>query len=113
MKLRRFWIINVATAILAISEAADSLKTQPGKESSATATVTGVVRLEGTPPKATPIRMAKEPSCAKMHEIPAMTEEVITDGKGALQNVVVYVAEGLPDSASASPPTEFAVIDQK
>src|SRR5260370_38178801 len=110
MKLRRFWIINVATAILAISEAADSLKTQPGKESSATATLIGVVRLEGTPPKATPITMAKEPSCAKMHDAPAMTEEVITDGNGALQNVVVYVAEGLPDSALPSAPSESVVI---
>src|SRR5260370_15724205 len=99
MKLRSFLVITVATAILAISEAADSVvQTQPGKESSATATLIRVVMLEGTPPKATPITMAKEPTCAKMHNVPPMTEEVITDGKGALQNVVAYVAEGLPDS---------------
>ncbi len=113
MNVRCISITIVATAIFAVSEAADSVKTQPGKGSSATVTLTGIVKLEGTAPKPTPISMAKEPTCAKMHTVPAMTEEVITDENGALQNAVVYVAEGLPDSVSGSPPSESAVIDQK
>jgi len=113
MYVEYFSRMIVAAAILTISEAADSVKTQPGKESNATASLTGIVKLEGTPPNPTPISMAKEPSCAKMHNVPPMTEEVITDKNGALQNVIVYVAEGLADSASASPPSEPVVIDQK
>jgi plastocyanin len=113
MNVRSISIMIVATAIFAVSEAVDSVKAEPAKDSSATATLTGVVKLEGTAPKPAPISMTKEPTCAKMHTLPAMTEEVITDGKGALQNVVVFVAEGLPDSASGSPPSEPAVIDQK
>ena len=42
------------------------------------ASITGKVVYTGTPPKMKPIDMAKEPSCAKQHESPVMTENVAT-----------------------------------
>jgi len=74
--------------------------------------VTGAVRLEGEAPKGKPINMAKEPVCLKAHPTPALTEEVVTGPNNALQNVIVYVSEGLP-SSTFDPPSEAAVIDQK
>src|SRR6266853_4121028 len=65
MNVRSISIMIVATAIFAVSEAADSVKAEPAKDSGATATLTGVVKLEGTAPKAAPISMTKEPTCAK------------------------------------------------
>jgi len=56
--------------------------------------------------------MAADPSCAKQHSTPALNEEVVADAKGALQNVVVFVADGLGDR-TFDPPTQPAVIEQK
>lgn len=75
-------------------------------------TVAGTVRLVGEAPKPTPINMAKEPSCAKMHAAPATTEEVVTGGGGTLANVIVYISEGMPD-ADLAPPSQPVTITQK
>jgi hypothetical protein len=69
------------------------------------------VKLEGTAPKMKVINMAAEPSCAKEHTTPAMTEDVIADG-GSLQNVVVYL-KGDFGQYSFTPMTAPATIDQK
>ena len=54
-------------------------------------TVTGMIKLDGTPPKMKKINMAAEPNCAKEHSTPAMTEEVVPGDGGTLQNVIVYL----------------------
>jgi len=74
--------------------------------------LTGTVKLDGPPPKGKPINMAKEPICMKAHPTPALTEEVVVGANGMLQNVIVYVSEGLPNS-NFSPPSEPAKIEQK
>ena len=78
----------------------------------ATATLRGVVKLEGRTPKATPINMAADPSCAKQHPTPVLSQEVVTDAKGGLQNVVVFVADGLSQQ-TFEPPSQPVVLDQK
>ena len=74
--------------------------------------VSGSVKLDGAAPKMKNINMAAEPSCAKAHTSPAMSEEVITGDGGTLANVVVYVKSGL-DGYSFPPPSAAAKIEQQ
>jgi plastocyanin len=75
--------------------------------------LSGTVRLEGAAPKRAPINMAKEPICAQMHaSVPVMTEEVLVDAAGNLQNVVVYVSAGLQETDPV-PPQDPVVITQE
>jgi plastocyanin len=73
-------------------------------------TISGKVTYEGTPAKPKPIDMSKEPSCAKQHATPVMTETVVTGPNNSLENVVVYVSAGAPDENAPSQPVRF---DQK
>jgi plastocyanin len=53
--------------------------------------VTGGVKLEGTPPRMRPINMAADPVCVGMHPQAATTENVVVGDNAALQNVYVYL----------------------
>jgi len=72
----------------------------------------GTVKFEGTVPKAKPISMAADPGCAKQHPTPVFGQEVMTDSKGDLQNVVVFVSDGLGDRAF-DPPSQPVEMKQK
>jgi plastocyanin len=76
------------------------------------ATVRGTVRFEGKVPAAKAISMSADPACAKEHASPVMAQDVMTDAKGDLQNVIVFVSEGLGDRTFDAP-TQPAVIEQK
>ena len=76
------------------------------------AIVRGTVKFEGTVPKTKPINMAADPSCAKLHPTPVLSQDLLTDSKGDLQNVVVFVSEGLGDRAF-DPPSQPAEMKQK
>jgi hypothetical protein len=76
------------------------------------ANVKGIVKFEGVVPKPHPINMAADPSCAKLHSMPAITQDIATDIQGGLQNVIVFVSDGLGDTAF-EPPTQPAVLEQK
>ena len=78
----------------------------------APASVKGVVKFEGTPPKGTRINMSQDPFCAKAHVTPVTTEEVEVGTDGGLANVVVYVSDGLT-SHDFQPPQQPAVLEQK
>lgn len=75
------------------------------------ATVTGTIKLDGTPPRGRRISMAAEPSCAAAHgsHVPT-TEEVVTGEGNTLANVVVYVKSGLSGPAPA--PSGSVELDQ-
>ncbi len=75
-------------------------------------TLKGTVKFQGTVPKPTHIDMSADPKCAQAHSTGAMTEEIEADSKGDLENVVVYVSQGLGD-AKFDPPQQPAVIEQK
>src|SRR6202049_3286707 len=64
-------------------------------------TVSGKVTYTGTPAKMKPIDMSKEPSCAKQHASPVMTQNVTTGPGNTLQWVVVYISAG--DQGSTAP----------
>jgi plastocyanin len=76
------------------------------------ASVHGTARFEGKVPAAKPISMVADPVCAKQHPSPFLAQEVMTDGKGDLQNVIVFVSEGLGDRTFDAP-TADAVVEQK
>jgi hypothetical protein len=82
----------------------------------ATASLKGVVSLEGEAPKMTKIDMSGAKQCADLHKDPVVKEEVVANG-GKLANVVVYVksVDGKPieDVWSFDAPSTEANIDQK
>jgi len=113
MKLKKLILIFSLTLMIGMStSSAVKAGSPPSTGTAGAATLKGTVRVEGNIPKPKPISMAADPSCAKQHASPVLTQEVMADAKGELQNVIVFVAEGLGDR-SFDPPTGPAVIDQK
>ena len=94
-------------ALLAVATAAIGAL---GRPATSAGTISGKVTFTGTPPKMRPIDMAKEPSCAKQHSTPVMTESVVSGPGNALGNVVVYISAGGQASAV---PTDVVRYDQK
>ena len=84
----------------------------PPPNTSGAANLKGVVRFDGPVPKPRLINMAADPSCAKQHPSGVLAQEVMTDAKGDLQNVIVFVAEGLGDRTFDAP-TQPVVVEQK
>jgi plastocyanin len=70
--------------------------------------VAGAVTFEGTPPAPQRISMNSDPNCANPS---AVTETVVVNG-GALQNVFLYVKDGLGDLRFPVPSTPV-VLDQQ
>jgi hypothetical protein len=73
-------------------------------------TISGSVKLEGTPPEARVIRMSSDPLC--MPEGPTRSEVVLVGPGNGLQNVFVYVKDGLGDRTFQAPSTPV-VLDQQ
>jgi plastocyanin len=75
--------------------------------------VTGIVALDGAPPKNAPIRMNADPICVREASGAQFMEtfEIGSDGK-SLANVFVYVKDGLGNYIYDTP-TEPATIDQE
>jgi plastocyanin len=113
MKLKKWLLVIVLTLIIGDS---GSLVNGAGLTSSPTITgaavIRGTVKFAGTAPAPKAISMSADPNCAKQHPGPVFSPEVIADPKGGLQNVVVFVADGLGERSFA-PPREPVVIEQK
>jgi len=73
------------------------------------ATITGLVKFEGAPPKVANLQMAADPFCQSQHKTPVPDEEVVLGPAGELANVLVYVKDA-PNAPATSTP---AVLDQK
>jgi plastocyanin len=74
-------------------------------------TVTGKVTFAGTPPAPTPIKLSSDPYCQKAN--PGLTTETEVVGKdGAVENVFVYVKDGLGNRTFPAP-AEPVTLDQK
>src|SRR4051794_31800966 len=95
-------------AVLAITHGAKAAGPSP----TTGATVQGTVHYEAKVPAGKMISMASDPVCAKQHPSPVMAQEVVADAKGDLQNVIVFVSEGLGDRAFDAP-SQPAVVEQK
>ena len=83
-----------------------------GQTPSSSATVKGVAKLDGGAPKPAHIDMSADPQCAKIHPSGAAAQDIVTDGNGGLENVIVFVSAGL-EGRSFDPPQEPAQMVQK
>src|SRR5947209_12988436 len=75
--------------------------------------ITGTLKLTGTAPHIKGIDMWKDPYCVKANATPAHLETVVAGSGGGLENVDLYISEGLPASAQSETPTNVPVFDQK
>lgn len=75
-------------------------------------TLKGKVSFTGTAPKATPINMAADPQCKKLHEKPLMTDYVIVNSNATLKNVFTWVKGGL-EGKTFPTPKESVTFDQR
>jgi hypothetical protein len=78
-----------------------------------TGSITGTVKLNGTAPHMRGIDMSKDPYCSKAHASePAKMENVVAGADGGLQNVVIYISEGLSGGESSAVAAEEPTVDQ-
>jgi len=83
----------------------------PVVDAATAATVTGKVKFEGTAPASQPIKLSADPYCQKAN--PGLTTETEIVGKdGSVENVFVYVKDGLGNRTFPTP-SEPVVMDQK
>jgi hypothetical protein len=75
--------------------------------------ITGSVKLNGTAPHMKGIDMSKDPYCVKANPNPQHLETVVVGQGNGLENVVLYISEGLPASVLGETPTTVPVFDQK
>jgi hypothetical protein len=77
-------------------------------------TITGTVKLDGAAPHMRGIDMSKDPFCDKAHASnPAHSENVVVGSGGGVENVVLYISEGLSAEAASAKSTQIPVFDQK
>jgi len=107
-----FLVITLASTMILSSRYTLHAGAPSASASAGSASVKGIVTFTGTVPAAKTINMAADPSCAKQHAAPAVMQEVMTDKKGDLQNVIVFISEGLGDQ-TFDPPSQPVVIEQK
>jgi len=75
------------------------------------ATVTGKIAFQGTAPRMEKLKLDADAFCKAAHAEPIYAQEVVVNGNGTLQHVIVYVKEGVAGSFPA--PSEPVVLDQK
>jgi hypothetical protein len=76
----------------------------------ATATVTGKIAFEGTPPPNDKVQMSSDPYC-QMHAADYPTVETVKVSDGGLENVIVFVSSGV--TAKYPTPTTSVEINQE
>ena len=119
-----FRFSSAALSTLIIALVAGCSKSNPPRESAETraagtlaidaantGTISGVIRFAGAAPPRVPIDMDQDPACAISSKEPNLSEGIVVN-QGKLQNVFVYVKQGLEDYAMAKPSAP-AVLDQK
>jgi len=76
--------------------------------------IAGTVKLSGAAPHMKGIDMSKDPYCVKQHEnSPVVLENVVVGANDGLQNVVLYISEGLTGNEASAVPSNQPVFDQK
>src|SRR3954463_12417602 len=81
--------------------------------STASAQITGTVKLDGKAPEPQQINMASNPQCAAAHANPVLDESIVVGDNGELANVVVNIKAPEGKKLEGQAPKEPAVLDQK
>jgi plastocyanin len=102
--------VTLTIGTLALVGLAAAATDAPAARPVAAGTISGAVTYTGTPPKMRPIDMSKEPSCARQHTTPVMTETVVSGPGSTVQYAVVYISAG---GAAAAAPSATVRYDQK
>jgi len=76
------------------------------------ANVTGRVVIDGPPPAPASIKLASDPACVDANKGDLKSETFVVDG-GGLENVFVYIKDGLGNKYLFDTPTEPVKLDQK
>ena len=107
---RKFAAIFVALVLCACAAMLLNQKVNAAGEGK----ISGTVKLDGTAPHMKGIDMSKDPWCVKANanETPKMENVVVGSGNG-LENVVLYISEGLSGAALTTPAKAIPVFDQK
>jgi hypothetical protein len=74
--------------------------------------ITGSVKLSGTAPHMRGIDMSKDPYCVKANSTPVSMQNVMVSSSGGVQNVVLYISEGLQGGAASAVPSDEPTFDQ-
>jgi len=107
LKVAAFMAVLLLIATAALTHILRVSAAAPGK-------ITGTVKLDGTAPHMKGIDMSKDPYCAKYHaNDPAHLELVVVGKDGGLQNVVLYLSQGLSPEAASQKSSTMPVFDQK
>lgn len=106
MLRREFGLLVVLGAALALAGCgggaeppapSDGDQEAPQTATTGGGTISGVINFSGTAPENEPILMDAEPICAEQYPDGAFQETVVVNSNGTLQDVFVYVKQGLPD----------------
>jgi plastocyanin len=76
-------------------------------------TITGKVMFTGTPPPVETLKMTTDRACVQQAGPNPASDAVLIAADGALQNVFVYVKDGLAADYAFDVPTTPVVLDQK
>ena len=113
MTKRRYTVFAaILTAVVLVG--VGSLSLNKKVNAAAEGSITGTVKLSGTPPHMRGIDMSKDPYCSKAHaNDPAKMETVVVGKDQGLENVVLYISQGLSAADAAQKPSTTPVFDQK
>ncbi len=89
---------TVFTLALAAGTALAAGSATEARAATGTASLSGTVTFDGTAPAMQKIKMNADPACQQQHKDPVLEESVLVNG-GKLQNVVVYIKEGIAPGA--------------
>src|SRR3954447_6962202 len=112
----------VAIAVVACSGSNQSKSPQPASPAAApdarkvdegtAGSISGKVVVEGTVPQNAPIQMSSDPACEAENKGGAAQETYVASD-GGLQNVFVYIKDGLGNKYLFDTPTDPVTLDQK
>ena len=120
MGCREFQALTLAAAVAITAAACDggsapAPNTPPPNakrvDEATAGSVSGRVTFEGTPPASAPIKLDSDPACASQHPN-GLTPDTFVVNNGGLENVFVYVKDGVGDYYFETP-TTAVTLDQK
>jgi plastocyanin len=106
----RFQLAAMVGALLCVAQAITGPTSAASDAPSAG--IVGGVKVEGSVLRPARIDMSSDPNCVRLRSTPGTAEDLIVNANGGLENVIVYVAEGLGDRVF-QPPSQPVVIEQK